>query len=93
VCRIIIQRRVINKKQVVDQEVQLNRILRLLEEEEMSLYRRCGLYESKKSRRYSRPAAGYNPFRSGLEASEMALKRHKLFEVNKNFYYCDNFDG
>jgi len=64
---------------VVDQGVQLNRILRLLEQDEMSLYQRCNLLDSKSGRRYSR-ASFYNPFQSGIERSNAALERHKLFQ-------------
>lgn len=69
---------------VVDQGVQLNRILRLLEQDEMALYKRCNLYESK-GRRHSR-ASFHNPFDSGLERSAAALQRHKLFQVIKIFF-------
>lgn len=65
--------------QVVDQGVQLNRILRLLEQDEMALYNRCNLYDTK-GRRHSR-ASFYNPFEAGVERSAAALNRHKLFQV------------
>lgn len=65
---------------VVDQEVQLNRILRLMEEEEMSLYKRCNLYESKSRRRNTR-VPFYDPFKSAIDYSSLALQRNKLFEV------------
>ncbi|RNA10657.1 hypothetical protein BpHYR1_025294, partial [Brachionus plicatilis] len=63
---------------VVDQGVQLNRILRLLEQDEMALYERCNLHETT-GRRHSR-ASFYNPFESGLQRSASALQRHKLFQ-------------
>jgi hypothetical protein len=70
---------------VVDQTVQLNRVLRLLGEEEMALYRRCHIYEShssSRSRRFIKPAVStYDPFKAALDQSSLALKRHKEFEV------------
>ena len=66
-------------KKVEDQGVQLNRILRLLKEEEMALYKRCNLNESRSSN--YRPKFIYNPFKNAIESSNAALKRNKQFEV------------
>jgi hypothetical protein len=68
----------------VDQGVQLNRILRLLEEEEMSLFRRSRLYDNdSKTRRQLKPftSSQYDLFTQALESSDSALRRNKLFEV------------
>ena len=64
---------------VEDQGVQLNRILRLLKEEEMALYKRCHLNESK-SRNF-RPRFNFDPFKNAIESSNATLKRNKQFEV------------
>ena len=71
-------------KKVVDQGIQLNRILRLLEEEEMSLFKRYRLYDSdSRAKRVLRTYSthSFDPFQSAYESSSSALKRNKLFEV------------
>lgn len=50
------------EEHVVDQSVQLNRILTLLDQEEFELRKRMSLYRSK-SRRRIRPLSSYQPFR------------------------------
>ena len=65
------------KNQVEDQGVQLNRILRLLKEEEMALYKRCNLNESRS--RTFRPRLLHDPFKSAIESSNATLKRNKQF--------------
>lgn len=70
------------EEHVVDQNVQLNRILTLLEQEEFALRKRLNLYRSK-SRRRIRPVSTYQPYRApadpyNFEPSDLAERLSRV---------------
>ena len=72
------------QQKVIDQTVQLNRVLRLLNEEQYALCQRCHIGGGRGSGgrlRHHRRTISYDPFQVSLDSSNMLLRRQKQFEV------------